>query len=175
MKNNQLENEYLIKDDFAILIVKSKTYGVFESLIDIEDIPKIENYHWHIRYDRRHPKHYIETRQNKKRIHLHRFLLDLKDFNLNNTVDHINGNSLDNRKSNLRICSLKENLQNVKISSRNKAGVKYITWCNTLNLWKVVYKTKYVGCSKNLEKAKEILKNYINSLNIVKSHALSCS
>ena len=157
MKHNQLENEYLIKDNYAILLLKSKTYGVFETLIDIEDIPKIENYHWHIRYDKRHPKHYVETMKNKKRIHLHRFLLDLNEFNLNNTVDHINGNSLDNRKENLKICSLKENLQNLKLSSRNKAGVKYIIWCNTHNLWKVVYKTKYM-----------------NFLNNASNHAPSC-
>lgn len=157
------QNQFIINNDYAVMIIKSKTFGEFKTLIDVEDIEKIKNYCWGIRYDKRHPKHYVETTINNKRVHLHRFLLDLNEtFTLERTVDHINGDSLDNRKSNLRICTQKENAQNMKLSSRSKSGIKYITWSNYFHRWQVVYKSKFYGQFLNLEDAKKRLEQVKN-------------
>ena len=159
-----IENDILICDTHAILIVKSKTYGIFKSFIDLEDIPKVQSYHWVIRYDKRHPKHYIEARVYNKRLHLHRYLMGLgfEKYAPEKTVDHINGNSLDNRKSNLRICTKSENSKNIKsISSRSTSKIKYINWCNTHNRWKVVYKSKYLKSFIFLNEAKVFLEEYL--------------
>ncbi len=51
-------------------------------------------------------------------------------------VDHINGNTLDNRRENLRVCSNAENLRNRrKPPSDNKSGVMGVMFCKQTGKW----------------------------------------
>lgn len=52
---------------------------------------------------------------------LHRFILNIND---KKVIDHINGNSLDNRKENLRVCTQQQNLFNKTLSKKSKSGFK---------------------------------------------------
>src|SRR3990167_2235442 len=54
-------------------------------------------------------------------VFLHRFILNAPK---GLEVDHINGNGLDNRRKNIRLCTKKENMQNRRISINNTSGYK---------------------------------------------------
>lgn len=113
-------NEFILKEDYAILKIKNNFLGELDCLIDIEDIEKVKNFYWNIRYDKRHPNCtvYVETHKNNKRIHLHRLLTNCPD---GMVVDHINYNGLDNRKCNLRVIT-----QGANTLNRKKYKGKYL-------------------------------------------------
>lgn len=55
-----------------------------------------------------------------KIVYFHRLILN----KTSKMIDHINGNTLDNRKCNLRLATNQQNIANQKISKRNTSGYK---------------------------------------------------
>ncbi|MFA6074017.1 MAG: hypothetical protein WC758_07920 [Candidatus Woesearchaeota archaeon] len=76
---------------------------VAKVIIDIEDIDKIKNYKWSLSSD------YARTCINKKTVRMHQLLLSAPD---GKVVHHINHNTFDNRKKNLKIVFPNENRSN---------------------------------------------------------------
>jgi hypothetical protein len=85
------------------------------------------------------------TNQGYKHIHLngkykkiHRLVAEAFISNPENKpcVDHKNNVRDDNRIDNLRWATIKENGQNVSISSRNKSGYKGVNWDKRSNRWR---------------------------------------
>ena len=72
---------------------------------------------------------------NKTRSHLsiHRVIMQAKP---GEQVDHINGNKLDNKRSNLRICTNQENSFNRKIRSESTNGYKGIEYRLDKQKWR---------------------------------------
>ena len=51
------------------------------------------------------------------------------------SVDHKNGDSLDNRRSNLRVASQTQNMQNVGVTKSNTSGYKGVNWNMAASKW----------------------------------------
>lgn len=59
-------------------------------------------------------------------------------------VDHIDGNKLNNSKSNLRLCTNQENSCNARLRTNNKSGVKGVYWSNGRMKWEAQITSKGV-------------------------------
>jgi hypothetical protein len=106
--------------------IGNKKYGVKTVLIDDEDFILFNKYNWNIWYDKSTKGFYcINSRKNKSTLRLHRYLVNCPD---GFEVDHINHNTLDNRRRNLRICSKAENQRNQRLKDNNTSGFKGVYW-----------------------------------------------
>jgi hypothetical protein len=101
----------------------------YQFIIDDEDWSKVQTIKWYILKQKQGRQIYLVNTSREYssgktiNIRLHRFILGITDRLLH--VDHINGNTLDNRKQNLRICSPAENARNSKVSTRKDKTTKF--------------------------------------------------
>ena len=129
------------------------TQGYF-ALVDDEDFEELNKHKWHIK-KHRNTVYAVRTQWivggKGKQIHykMHRVILGLK--NPKEVCDHINHNGLDNRKSNLRVCTNKENQKN-RLSKKNSTS-KYLGVSLSDNKWvsgiSVNGKRKHLGTFDN--------------------------
>lgn len=102
----------------------------YNVLIDDEDFNKINNHNWSIeKYALKKGKHYFRYFDNTitNTITLHRLVMGCVLYD-KKEVDHINGDTLDNRKQNLRICTHTQNMQNQKKRINNRTGYKGVDY-----------------------------------------------
>lgn len=117
-------NEIIIYEDYAEIVMYDKNCNENgRAIIDLDDVEKIKDYKWSINHG------YVNTFPN---IRLHRLITNCSE---DKVVDHINHNKLDNRKSNLRICSQHQNMMNKIKQNNNKSGYTGVYWSNEKSRW----------------------------------------
>jgi len=107
-----------------IFTINSPKYGLKEVQIDDEDWPLVSRYKWHVQFDPTFHQFYIVTcslnGKTIKAIKLHRLVMNQEDPKMK--VDHIDHDTLNNRKENLRACTGQNNGWNSKKTKRTTAS-----------------------------------------------------
>ena len=145
-----------------ILLTQGQT-----ALVDDEDFEELNQFKWRVGWTPTIKSFYAirdEKRGNKyTTLRMHRQIMQ---FPLGLYVDHINHNTLDNRKENLRIVTARQNGQNRsgKTTSKypgvswNKKSNKWIVWIRFNN------KSLYLGMFTDEIDAFNAYKNFLKSI-----------
>ena len=113
--------------------------------VDAEDLNQLQQYSWRAEYNSQRGSWRVkrsewDARRKFRTFYMHREILGLKSGD-GKQVDHINHDGLDNRRSNLRICTRSENMGNSRkhrdSRSKYKGVFPYQTCpkCNYVYHW----------------------------------------
>lgn len=120
---NKCANYYVIVGDGSVMLVIIDGKNVSHTVMfDEADYPILATRQWHI------GNGYVRTMSRSedgcKTEFMHRMIISTP---ADLTTDHIDGNKLNNRRSNLRIASHAENQRNKPIHKENSIGIKGVT------------------------------------------------
>lgn len=159
----QMSVDEMAKVKILSLPYKGKYYDV---LIDKNDYEKIKNEKLSIFKVGKN----LRCRTGKH-IYLHRLITNCPK---GLVVDHINHNTLDNRQSNLRICTKKENSKNLPLYKNNNSGYGAIRKIKDKYVVQVTPKRIRLGTFKTLEEALKVRNDYYKENNFFKLHQQEC-
>lgn len=118
-------------------------------IVDPVDADLLESHTWYIDFNGYAERRAYKVKENgipqQNAVYMHRAVAERVYGALgNHCVDHINRNKHDNRRSNLRLCSMSQNLGNSKIPVTNKSGYKGVCWHKQNKKWHVQIKRQGV-------------------------------
>jgi hypothetical protein len=173
-----MKNNYKVNGDITIVYIKRKNGDILEALIDTEDLEKVmsDKGTWFAQWNNYTKSFYVCKRKHRnkydneppKRLFLHRIVTRCQD---NMEPDHINHNTLDNRKENLKICTHSENMKNRTIKCKiDRASKKVyeldgtIYWHKTKKYWvgRIIYngKAAFQKCSKDINLVTKCMEDF---------------
>lgn len=136
------------------------------ALIDEADAPLVTHHRWYLKsdnvvYRREGP------RSARRAVFLHRQIMGLSaDASRDGKrleVDHINRDRLDNRRVNLRVCTGRENSQNVPARGGTSKH-RGVSWCPNRGMWQAIvvldYRLNRLGYFEDEEEAARVAAAY---------------
>ncbi len=118
----------MLKDKNVKLI--PLTQGKF-AIVDDDDYEHLNKYKW-CALKTHNNKFYAVRRKNNKTIIMHRQIMNVPE---GLVVDHIDGNGLNNRKNNLRICTQAQNIHNSRPRRNRSSKYKGVFWDKVNKKW----------------------------------------
>ena len=108
------------------------------ALVDDEDFVYLSKHNWYA-HRGRDSKDFYAVRSNRC-IRMHREIMNAKSGQF---VDHRNGNTLDNRRSNLRFCTPSQSQMNRGIPPNNTSGYRGVFRDKRSGKWRAAIKINY--------------------------------
>jgi hypothetical protein len=94
------------------------------ALVDDDDYDRLNAYEWFLS-GTGYAVGFVPSGDKFRLEYMHRLITQAVEGQL---VDHINGDSLDNRQTNLRFATPRQNVQNKRLSSLSLTGLKGVGW-----------------------------------------------
>ena len=112
------------------------------AIVDDGDYEELSRFNWHCT-----DQNYAASRIKGRIVRMHRYLLR-PPRHLN--VDHIDGDGLNNTRSNLRIVTQSQNCMNMRIPRHNTSGYKGVSWDKSRSLWsaKLMFEQKTINLGR---------------------------
>ena len=150
-------NMYEIFDDYAELIIISKTHGEKRVKIDLDDVEKCKEMTWIVSYNKKLKSWYIQNNTWVdgvcKTTLLHRYLMNPPQ---DMEVDHQDRNVFNACKNNLKIVTREENMENRGVTRRSTTGYLNV-YREKRGTYRVCVKKNgvnhYKGCFTDIEEA----------------------
>lgn len=160
----------IILEDGQFVKFKMSNKPEFVFVCDKEDFGILNSCDsWYVHTNKGKGDPYIRRNSPKRdrHIHFHRFIMNAGVFHPSKTVDHVNGNTCDLRKSNLRIITFCENLKSRHRSKSDREIIvngigyfwKYVRRNGKILGYTCYHEKKYIGFGKDLEQLKINIKN----------------
>jgi hypothetical protein len=108
------------------------------AVVDGADFAALSAFRWH--YTGRYAARRLPVREGGKIVFMHRVIAGLDS----PCVDHANGNPLDNRRCNLRVCTESQNQAN-RVRFNSKSGLKGVSWIPWKKRWAAKITHNYRG------------------------------
>lgn len=105
------------------------------AIVDAADYEWLNQWKWSASENRSgtwYARRSLGTRDEQHTLMMHRAILNVQS---KLHVDHINGNGLDNRRFNLRLCTPAQNQYNRGICANNTSGFKGVYWVKGHEKW----------------------------------------
>ncbi|KYD03484.1 hypothetical protein B4102_3402 [Heyndrickxia sporothermodurans] len=149
-----MRNDYEIRGEITAIFLNRKDGTTFESFVDTKDLELLNQFKnkWYPKWDKTTKSFYVYGHQyfqgKMHSVFLHRYLLNAKK---NLVVDHINHNTLDNRRSNLRLITRAQNNQNRKGAQVNsESGIRGVHWIKKHNKYQAFIQINNKGIQLGL-------------------------
>jgi hypothetical protein len=123
----------IYKDQFGDYCKIPLTQGRFAK-VDPDDYIWLAQFRWHCKQNIRatYAVRTITYAGKSKRIYMHRLIANTPS---DMVCDHINHNGLDNRKQNLRNCTIKQNNANSRSACSSSSKYKGVSWNKKRRKW----------------------------------------
>lgn len=119
-------NQFIELEDCFVMKFQYKDMW-YTSYIDKDDYEKVSSRHWRASHKKNKIYAVSGSKAKDNVVYLHNFVMNYT-YQDKKEVDHIDGNSLNNRKTNLRVVDRQVNIDNTKVRIDNKIGIRGVSY-----------------------------------------------